>query len=91
MDGDRILPYEEFHEIWWIYSPKSGPWAGLRIAHFRKTTNGVVICVIQGEADRRRIGPRIWDDIERSELWYQVKQIPIPTMAEVFGAALKKP
>jgi hypothetical protein len=84
------IPASEFHEIWWIYSPMvRQEWAGLRIAHFRKTMNGTLFCIIQGEIDQRRVGMRIWEDIERSELWYKVKQIPIPSLAEIAGSAMQ--
>jgi hypothetical protein len=83
------VPHADFHEVWWIYSPINGKeWAGLRIAHFRKTVNGVLVCVIQGEIDHTRFGVRVWEDIQQSELWYKVKQVPIPTFIEVMAAAL---
>ncbi|MCK1670331.1 hypothetical protein [Bradyrhizobium sp. 150] len=86
------VPHADFHEVWWIYSPINGKeWAGLRIAHFRKTTNGVLICTIANEIDPRRIGVRVWEDIQQSELWYKVKQVPIPNLVEVMAAALPLP
>lgn len=84
------IPHADFHEVWWIYSPINGKeWAGLRIAHFRKTTNGWLIVVIDSEIDPRRMGVRIWEDIQRTELWYKVKQIAIPTMAEIMAHAIE--
>lgn len=83
------VPHADFHEVWWIYSPiNNKEWAGLRVAHFRKTVNGVLICVIQDEIDQKRFGLRVWEDIQRTELWYRVKQIPIPTMIEIMAGAL---
>jgi len=38
-----------FHEVWWIASPRDEPWAGLRIAHFRKTVSGRLVVMIHGE------------------------------------------
>lgn len=81
------IPHEDFHEIWWIYSAARDitaggleyEWAGLRIAHFRKTVNGTLIFFIQGEVDRRRIGVRIWDDVSQREGWHKVQQIEQPS------------
>lgn len=88
-DPTPPIPYEDFHEVWWIYSPINGvTWSGLRIAHFRKSANGEMLVFITGEADARRIGPRIWRDIIRTELWYRVSQIPVPSFAEVMRAAI---
>lgn len=79
-----------FHEVWWIYSPVNGKeWAGLRVAHFRKTSNGeALLVIITNESDPHRIGVRAWEDIQRNEFWYKVKQIEIPTMMEILGAAI---
>jgi hypothetical protein len=79
-----------FHEVWWIYSPVNNKeWAGLRIAHFRKTSNGIDLLVnITGEIDQKRIGLRIWEEIQRSEHWYKVEQIPIPSVVEIMKAAI---
>lgn len=76
----------DFHEIWWIYSQAIEEWSGLRIAHFRKTGNDVVIVIIQGEIDKRRVGVRVWDDIKDRERWIKVAQIAIPTPGEVMAA-----
>ncbi|MGY3278097.1 hypothetical protein [Bradyrhizobium sp. S3.7.6] len=83
------IPHADFHEVWWIYSPVKGKeWAGLRIAHFRKTVNGEIVIVIQGEIDQRRFGMRVWEDIVESEQWYKVKQIPIPSLTEIMAAVM---
>lgn len=83
------VPHADFHEVWWIYSPVNGrEWAGLRIAHFRKTVSGELVVVIQGEIDQRRFGMRVWQDIQQSECWYKVKQIPIPSLVEIMASAL---
>lgn len=75
-------------EVWWIYSPVNGaPWAGLRIAFFHRTADGVEIAVICSEPPDRA-GPRIWGDIMKREHWYKVKQIPIPSTADVLAGAL---
>lgn len=84
-----LIPHSDFHEVWWIYSPINGKeWAGLRIAHFRKTVNGELVVVITGEIDQRRTGLRVWDDIREREEWFKVRQIPIPTMIEMLAAAI---
>jgi hypothetical protein len=81
---------KDFHEVWWIYSPMiAKEWGGLRIAHFRKTAQGFLIVNITGEIDQRRVGPRVWIDIQRTELWYKVKQIPVPTIFEIGAAAIQ--
>lgn len=83
------VPHADFHEVWWIYSPNiRQEWAGLRVAHFRKSTNGELLVIINGEIDQRRIGMRIWTDIQETELWYRVKQIPIPTLIDIMAAAI---
>lgn len=77
-----------FHEIWWIFSDQKEPWAGLRIAHYRKTVNGEDIVFIAGEtADR--LGPRTTDAMER-EGWVKVKRIILPTPSEVMEAINKE-
>lgn len=77
---------EDFHEVWWIYSPERHEWGGLRIAHFRKTVNGTLIAIMLGEADPHRIGPRIWDDVATREGWVKVKPIALPDAADVDAA-----
>ena len=74
-----------FHEVWWIASPRDEPWAGLRIAHFRKTVSGRLVVMILGECDPRRIGLRIWSDVAVREGWSKVAQIAMPT-SEQFAA-----
>lgn len=85
MDTDKI-PHEDFHEIWWIFSASKEEWGGLRIAHFRKTVNGVMIVIINGEVDKRRVGLRIWDDIKDREGWKKIIQIIPPTSNEILKA-----
>jgi len=79
-------------EIWWIYSPVNGvTWAGLRIAHFELTSNSdTELVVISGESDPRRIGMRVWEDVQRNEHWYKVEQITVPSLATVVAAAIKQ-
>lgn len=82
-----MTDFREFHEVWWIYSDHDEPWAGRRIAHFRKSApNGDLVVVISGEADRRRVGLRIWDDVRAREGWIKVKQIEMPSEAEIARA-----
>jgi len=76
----------DFHEVWWIYSPERHEWGGLRIAHFRKTMDGMVLVIIAQETNKRRIGFRVWDEIAPREGWVKVKQIQMPTRAEVDAA-----
>ncbi|WP_315921573.1 hypothetical protein [Mesorhizobium sp. SP-1A] len=68
---------EEFHEVWWIGSRRKEPWAGLRIAHFRKTSDGTLIFFIMGDTPDRT-GPRVWSDVSVREGWKMIEQIPIP-------------
>lgn len=77
---------EDFQEVWWIFSHSEEEWGGLRIAHFRKTIDGTTIVIIAGEIDRRRVGPRIWDEVAPREGWVKVKQIMLPTKADVDAA-----
>lgn len=79
---NAMYDFQEFHEIWWLYSTEDAPWAGLRIAHFRKTVNGELIVLITGES-LERAGLRIWADIEQREHWYKVAQIAVPTADQV--------
>jgi hypothetical protein len=76
-DGEPQNDPEEFHEVWWIASRHQEPWAGLRIAHFRKTTDGTLIFFILGDTPERT-GPRTWSDVSVREGWKMVEQIPIP-------------
>lgn len=77
------FPHEDFHEVWWIYSPERHAWGGLHLAHFRKSIQGNLLVLILGEVDHRRVGLRVWDDITEREGWVQVKQIKIPTNDEI--------
>lgn len=84
------LPHEEFHEVWWVYSPINGKsWAGLRLATFRKSVDGALVVIFHNEIAPDRIGIRIWDDVQNTELWYKVVQVPVPTLVEIMAAALK--
>lgn len=84
--GDEVRANLDFHEIWWIYSEGPEEWTGLRIAHFSKTVQGVLIVVIIGEVDRWRLGPRIWDDIHEREGWHKVLQITPPSREQIRAA-----
>src|SRR5258708_7478454 len=90
--GETLAEREAYHEVWWIHAPEQAylperrDWGGLRIAHFRKIMNGEIIFIIQGETDQRRIGIRIWADVAPVEGWVKVKQISIPTLAEINAA-----
>lgn len=83
---DEVQANLAFHEIWWIYSEGPEEWTGLRIAHFSKSVQGVLMVVITGEVDRRRIGLRIWDDIKDREGWYKVAQITPPSREDIRNA-----
>lgn len=83
---DEVRSNIAFHEIWWIYSEGPEEWTGLRIAHFSKTAQGTLIVVITGEADRRRLGPRVWDDIREREGWHKVMQITPPSREQIRAA-----
>lgn len=76
---------ETFHEIWWIFSRGREPWAGLRIAHFRKTVQGDLFFIIEGEPPDR-VGLRIWNDVAAREGWFKVQQIVIPTWKKIKAA-----
>lgn len=79
------MDHYSFHEVWWIHSDRKASWAGLRIAHFRKASDGTPVVIITGEPPDRN-GIRIWHNIAAREGWVQVQQIPIPTPAEVAEA-----
>lgn len=79
---------DDFHEIWWIFSPSEKEWGGLRIAHFSKAYPNTLIAFIQGEIDRRRIGPRIWEDVAPREGWVKVAQIIRPTKFDIQDALI---
>lgn len=78
----------DFHEVWWIFSAREEEWAGLRIAHFRKASNGPLIVIITGEL-AHRTGPRDWETVCAREGWHRIVQIAIPD-AETVRAALER-
>lgn len=73
-------------EIWWIASDSPEEWGGLRIAYFFNAIGGEVLVVLSGEIDRRRVGVRVWTDIEAREGWFKVAQITTPTPAQIDAA-----
>lgn len=75
-------------QFWWIFSPSKEEWGGIRFAAFLHTMNGKEICHITGEYDRDRIGIRLWDHISKTEGWIKVKQVMVPTKAELQLAIL---
>ena len=77
----------EFREVWFIFSPVKKPWANLRIATFTKACNApfLELVVIHNEL-KDRMGVRVWDDIVQSEHWVKVRQIEVPTAADVMAA-----
>jgi hypothetical protein len=78
-------------ELWWIYSPMvRQPWAGLRLATFFKAADApdMQLVIIHNEI-QDRMGVRHWAGIRKTELWYRVRQIEPPNMAEVLAASLK--
>jgi len=82
---------EEVREVWFIYSPRNEPWANLRIATFTRANNDphLELVVIHNEGDRHRLGVRVWQDIVKTELWFKVRKIEVPTTAEVMAASLQ--
>jgi hypothetical protein len=84
MDEDQ-----EHREVWFIYSPMNKPWANLRIATFTKASNPphLELVVIHNEIGDR-LGARVWQDIVRSELWFKVRQIEVPSPADVMAASM---
>jgi len=80
----------EHREVWFIYSPINKPWGNLRIATFTKACNApfLDLVVIHNEV-QDRMGVRVWDDIVRSELWFKVRQIDVPSAADVMKAAME--
>jgi hypothetical protein len=80
----------DHREVWFIYSPMDKPWANLRIATFTKPRNDrdIDLVVIHNETQPERIGLRVWRDIVQSELWFKVRQIEVPTTADVMMASL---
>ena len=81
----------EHREVWFIYSPLNKPWANLRIATFTKTFNvpHIELVVIHNETQSDRPGVRVWLDIVKSEGWFKVRRIEVPTTADVMEAAVK--
>lgn len=79
----------EHREVWFIFSPYNAPWGNIRIATFTKASNAphLDLVVIHNEVGHRQ-GMRVWDDIVRSELWFKVRQIEVPSAADVMKAAL---
>lgn len=93
--GDRMTDISEdreHREVWFIYSPSNEPWGNLRIATFTKAINSphLELVVIHNESDKRRIGVRVWNDIVQSEHWFKVRQIEVPSAADVMAASLKE-
>lgn len=83
----------DFRELWFIYSPLDQPWANLRIATFTKAVNAphLDLVVIHNEIDKDRIGVRVWQDIVQSELWFKVRRVEVPSVADVMAASMKEP
>lgn len=67
-------------EMWWINSHRKEPWAGLRMAHFGRTVDGMVYFFIVGETDPDRIGMRFWEEVSEREGWRKVERIPTPVL-----------
>jgi hypothetical protein len=82
----------EDREVWFIYSPVNKPWGNLRIATFSKARNApyLDLVVIHNEVDERRLGVRVWQDIMRSEQWFKVRRIELPSAADVMAASLQE-
>ena len=80
-------------ETWFIFSPLVAPWANLRMATFTKARNSphLDLVVIHNEAQPERIGVRVWQDIVKTERWFKVRKIEIPSVVEVLEASLKDP
>lgn len=70
-------------EVWWIYTKRKEPWAGLRIAHFGWTSDEppIEIFFILGDYEDR-MGIRIWNEVSQREGWRKVAQIAVPMIAE---------
>jgi hypothetical protein len=79
----------EHREVWFIFSPLNTPWANLRIATFTKASNAphLDLVVIHNEIGPR-LGMRVWNDIVQSEYWFKVRQIEVPSVADVMAASL---
>jgi hypothetical protein len=81
----------EHREVWFIYSPSNQSWGNLRIATFTKPRNdpNLDLVVIHNEIGNR-VGVRVWQDIVKSEHWFKVRKIEVPTAADVIEASLKE-
>ena len=77
-------------EVWFIYSPVNKPWGNLRIATFSKPRNEphIDLVVIHNEVEERRLGVRVWQDIVKSEQWFKVRKVELPSAADVMAASL---
>jgi hypothetical protein len=73
-------------EVWWIYSRQFGLHMAIFSTAASEAGERVPIVFIQGEVDRRRIGPRFWSDIQEREGWVKVTQITMPSEDEVEAA-----
>jgi hypothetical protein len=84
----NISEASEHREVWFIFSPLDKAWANLRIATFTKASNAphLDLVVIHNEINHRA-GIRVWDDIVETEKWFKVRQIEVPSAAEVMKAA----
>ena len=82
----------EARELWFIYSPMNQSRGNQRVATFVKPRNtpDLDFVVIHNEIGDR-VGLRIWQDIVQSELWFKVRRIETPTMADVMKAAMEVP
>lgn len=88
MSADR----EPRGEVWWVYSPRTEPWAGLRIAHFG-VRSGIHVAAkteatpffILGEVPYRS-GIRVWENAAKREGWVKVRRIDVPTHAACLAA-----
>lgn len=81
-----------FHEIWWIARVIDGEGVKgfeFEIAHFHKALNGtedgalVVVIPRHAASAPKTFGVRIWDTLVERDGWVKVKQIEIPTYADV--------
>jgi len=81
----------EHREVWFIYSPVNESWGNLRIATFTKPRNDpkLDLVVIHNEVSGR-IGVRVWQDIVKSEHWFKVRRIEVPSPADVIEASLRE-
>lgn len=77
---DDVMPAGE---VWWIYSDRPEPWAGLRMAHFSKAMpDSTDVFFILGDI-RYRTGIRIWSEVAPREGWHKIRQITVPTPGEI--------